>query len=243
MVGKWIRKRKPSRPDTEVVIASILRIGHRGAAGHAPENTLAAIWKARFLHADLIEVDIRKTCDGHLVLLHDETVDRTTNKTGPIAAMSLNHVQRLDAGNGQCIPTLEIALQAATGLFGIIVELKVEDIGHDILAVVNRVGFSGLVIYASFLLDELRLIRQADPSAKIMVLHHRRLPQDPIADLIAVNASHMGLHFSTVTPALVQTCHNLGRQIFSYTVNQPRDIRRMRDMGVDGIVSDFPDRI
>ena len=83
----------------EVTIASLLRIGHRGSAGHAPENTLAAIWKARSFHADFVEVDVRETNDGHLVLLHDETVDRTTNETGPVAEMSLEQVQRLDAGD------------------------------------------------------------------------------------------------------------------------------------------------
>ncbi|MDP9131510.1 MAG: glycerophosphodiester phosphodiesterase, partial [Nitrospirota bacterium] len=126
MVGKCLWKRTPSSGthsagregssraiSREVAIASILRIGHRGAAGHAPENTLAAIWKARSFRADLIEVDVRETCDGYLVLLHDDTVDRTTNKTGHVAEMSLDQVQRLDAGNGQCIPTLEEALKAA----------------------------------------------------------------------------------------------------------------------------------
>jgi len=256
MVVKCIWKRTPSLGtgrrrlggihraiSLEVAIASILRIGHRGAAGHAPENTLAAIWKARSFRADLIEVDVRETCDGHLVLLHDETVDRTTNKRGHVAEMSLDQVQRLDAGNGQCIPTLEEALKVATGRIGMILELKVEGIGNEILAIVNRVGFSGLLIYASFLVDELHLVRQVDPLAKIMVLHHRRIPQDPIADVVAVNASHVGLHFATVTVALLQTYHNLGQQVFAYTVNEPRDIRHMRDMGVDGILSDFPDRI
>ncbi len=227
----------------EVVISSVLRIGHRGAAGHAPENTLAAIWKARAFRADLVEVDIRETCDGHLVLLHDETVDRTTNRTGHVAEMTLDQVQHLDAGHGQCIPTLEEAIKVAKDGIGMILELKVEGIGNKILAIADQVGLSGPLILASFLTDELHRVRQAAPSAQIMVLHHRRLPQDPIADVVAVNASHVGLHFSTVTPALLQTCHNLGQQVFTYTVNQPRDIRHMRDMGVDGIISDFPDRI
>ncbi|MBI4003023.1 MAG: glycerophosphoryl diester phosphodiesterase [Nitrospira defluvii] len=227
----------------EVVIASVLRIGHRGAAGHAPENTLAAIWKARSFHADLIEVDLRETNDGHLVLLHDGTIDRTTNKTGHVAEMSLEQVQRLDAGNGQRIPTLEEALEIAAGSIGMILELKVEGIGNDACAIVKRTGFRDPLIYASFLIEELHRVRQADPLAKLMVLLPRTLPRDPVADVVAVRASHVGLHFSSVTLALLQTYHNLGRLVFTYTVNEPADIRRMRDLGVDGIVSDFPDRI
>ena len=76
-----------------------------------------------------------------------------------------------------------------------------------------------------------------------MVLHPRHLPRDPVADVVALEATHVGLHYSTVTPLLLQTYHNLGKQVFTYTVNERHDIQRMREMGVDGIVSDFPDRI
>ncbi len=227
----------------EVAIASVLRIGHRGAAGHAPENTLAAIWKARSFHADFIEVDLRETSDGHLVLLHDETIDRTTNKSGNLAEMSLEQVQRLDAGNWQRIPTLEEALDISGNAIGVILELKVEGIGNEACAIVKRTGFSGTLIYASFLIEELHRVRLAEPTAQIMVLQHRHLPQDPVADVVALNASHVGLHYSTVTPMLLQTFHNLGREVFAYTVNEQKDMRRLRDMGIDGIVSDFPDRI
>jgi len=227
----------------EVAIDPVLRIGHRGAAGHAPENTLAAIWKARSFRADFVEIDLRETSDGHLVLLHDETIDRTTNKSGNVAEMSLEQVQRLDAGNWQRIPTLEEALDICGKAIGVILELKVEGIGNEACAIVKRTGFTNSLIYASFLMTELHRVRQADAGAQLMVLHHRHLPLDPVAEVVALDASHVGLHYSTLTPPLLQTYHNLGRQVFVYTVNDPKDIRRMREMGVDGIVSDYPDRI
>ena len=177
------------------------------------------------------------------MLLHDETIDRTTNKSGTLAEMSLEQVQRLDAGNWQRIPTLEEALDISGNAIGVILELKVEGIGNEACAIVKRVGFSGRLIYASFLTEELHRVRQADPTAHLMVLQHRHLPRDPVAEIVALHASHVGLHYSTVTPALLETYHHLGRQVFAYTVNETQDIRRMRDMGVDGIVSDFPDRI
>ena len=157
--------------------------------------------------------------------------------------MSLEQVQRLDAGNWQRIPTLEEALDVAGHAMGVILELKVEGIGNEACAIVKRTGFSGPLIYASFLIAELHRVRQADPEARIMVLHHRHLPPDPIADVLALNAAYVGFHYSSVTPALLQTSHDLGRQVFTYTVNERHDIQRMRDLGVDGIISDYPDRI
>ena len=177
------------------------------------------------------------------MLLHDDTIDRTTNKSGHVSEMSLEQIQRLDAGNWQRVPTLEEALDVAGRAIGMILELKVEGIGNEACAIVKRTGFPGPLIYASFLMPELQRVRHTDPDAKIMVLQHRRLPPDPVADVVALDASHVGLHFSTVTPMLLQTYHNLGRQVFVYTVNESQDIQRMRNLGVDGIISDFPDRI
>ena len=102
---------------------SILRIGHRGAAGHAPENTLAAIQKGIALGVDFVEVDVRRTADGVLVILHDETVNRTTNGKGRVDRLSLREIKRLNAGNGESIPTLEEVLTVVEGQAGLVVEL------------------------------------------------------------------------------------------------------------------------
>src|SRR5574338_771444 len=91
------------QPRKEAARSGIIGIGHRGAAGYAPENTLAGIWKARSLRIDMVELDLRETGDGHLVLLHDETVDRTTDKTGRLDQFSLEQAQWLNAGHWQCI--------------------------------------------------------------------------------------------------------------------------------------------
>ncbi|MGD9728235.1 MAG: glycerophosphodiester phosphodiesterase [Nitrospiraceae bacterium] len=231
------------QPRKEAAQSGILRIGHRGAAGYAPENTLAGIWKARSLRIDMVELDLRETGDGHLVLLHDETVDRTTDKTGRLDQVSLEQAQRLNAGHWQCIPTLEQALDAAGHELGLILELKVEGIGMDAREVVVRSGFNGTVLYASFLFDELMRIRSTDPTTKIMPLFGDHLPADPVRDALALNASYVGLSYHTLTPALVKTYHDLGLRVFVYTVNDVRDIQHSRDLQVDGIISDFPDRI
>lgn len=191
----------------------------------------------------MVEVDVRETGDGHLILLHDDLVDRTTNKTGPVAEMSLEQIQRLNAGEWQRIPSLEEALEVATGKVGMILELKVEGIGAEASSIVKRIGFTGSLMYASFLQQELMRVRQAEPGALMMMLMDEQLPKDPLADAVALRASHVGLHYSTVTPRLIQTCHNVGLQVFAYTVNSLEDIQKMKTLSLDGIISDFPDRI
>jgi glycerophosphoryl diester phosphodiesterase len=178
-----------------------------------------------------------------LVLLHDETVDRTTNKTGLVAEMTLEQIQRLNAGNWQRIPTLEEALDIADQALGVILELKVEGIGAEAGLIVKRHGFTGPLIYASFMMEELQRVRQAEPSAQVMVLLREPLAPDPVADAVEIGATHVGLPYAMVTPALLQTYRNLDKRVFVYTVNEPQEIQRMRDLGVDGIISDYPDLI
>lgn len=221
--------------------SKVLRIGHRGACGHAPENTLASIDKAIALGCDLTEVDVRRTADGSLVLLHDERVDRTTNGTGPVADMNLQDVRKLDAG-GRQIPTFEEALQTAHGRIGLILELKAEGLAYDICGIVRASGFPGGIIYASFLHDELQHVRRADPDAKTLVLF-KRLPKDPATEAARLQATHVGLRFDTATMPLVKALHKACLTVFVYTVNKPADIAKMRSLGVDGIVSDYPERI
>ncbi|MGH7230912.1 MAG: glycerophosphodiester phosphodiesterase [Nitrospiraceae bacterium] len=221
---------------------NILRIGHRGAAGHAPENTLAAIHKAIALRCDLVEVDVRRTRDERLILLHDEWVDRTTNGKGPIAQMSLKSVRQLNAGGGERIPMLEEALQTANHRIGLILELKTTDMGQETIALVRRSRFRGPLLYASFLAEDMRIVRAAEPQAATMTLLDD-LPHDPVAQVLNSKATHAGLRFDTATTPLVEALHAAGVQVFVYTVNAHADIRRVRSLGVDGIISDFPDRI
>jgi glycerophosphoryl diester phosphodiesterase len=220
----------------------VFRIGHRGACGHAPENTLASIQQAINLGCDLAEVDVRRTADGSLVLLHDERVDRTTNGRGAVADMNLEDIRKLDAGVGETIPTLEEALKTAHGRIGLILELKAEGLAYDVCALVRASGFSGEIIYASFLHDELQHVRRADPDAHTLVLF-KRLPQNPAAEATRLRATHAALRFDTATRPLVRALHKVRLTVFVYTVNKPADIARMRTLGMDGIVSDYPDRV
>lgn len=219
-----------------------LRIGHRGACGQAPENTLASIERAITLGCTFTEVDVRRTADGTLVLLHDERVNRTTNGQGLVAELTLEDIRKLDAGGGQMLSTLEEALTAANGRIGLILELKTEGLAYDACAIVRASGFDGPIIYASFLREELQHVRRADPNSKTMILF-KRLPKDPGAEAARLQATHVGLRFDTVTRPVVNALHTARLIVFVYTVNRPADITKMKTLGVDGIISDFPNRL
>lgn len=148
----------------------ILRIGHRGAGGHAPENTLAAIECSMTLHAHLVEVDVRATSDNQLVLLHDATLDRTTNGHGPIVSQRWSDLQEIRGHDGQLLPLLADALCTASGRIGMMIEIKTEGIAKQICRTVREVQFSGPLIYASFFHDELLAVRREEPLAQTMAL-------------------------------------------------------------------------
>jgi glycerophosphoryl diester phosphodiesterase len=220
----------------------ILRIGHRGACGYRPENTLASIEHAITLGCAFTEVDVRRTADDELVLLHDERVNRTTNGRGLVSEVRLEDIRKLDAGGGQSPPTLDEVLNAASGRIGLILELKIGGLAYDVCALVRASGFNRPVIYASFLPEELQHVRRANPDAQTMILF-TRLPPHPGAVAARLHATHVGLRLTTVTKPLVTALHDNGLIVFAYTANKPADINKMNLLGVDGIISDFPDRL
>lgn len=221
---------------------SVIRVGHRGAAGHAPENTLAAIHAGIACGVEFVEVDLRHTADGTLVALHDATVNRTTDGRGRINRLSLQEVKRLDAGNGSEIPTLEEVLEATTRRTGLLLELKVRNIAIQVVETVRRTNFTGPLLYASFLHDELTHVRKADPGASLMVLFDR-VPPASVARAMQYVPSHVGLRHSKATHRLVEAFHRANLHVFVYTPNRPADIERAISLGVDGVISNFPDRI
>jgi glycerophosphoryl diester phosphodiesterase len=220
----------------------VLRIGQRGAAGHAPEYTLAAIQKGIALGVDFVEIDVRRTADGALVVLHDETVNRTTNGKGRADRLSLQEIKKFNAGNGKNIPTLDEVLKVAAGEAGLMLELKVKGVAQQVVEAVRGAGFRDPVIYASFLHDELTHVRTVDPEASLMVLFGR-LPQAPVARAIEHGPSHVGLRHDTATRRLVDAFHRTGLLVFVYTADSPGDIQHALSVGVEGVISNFPERI
>ncbi len=220
----------------------ILRIGHRGAAGHAPENTLAAIRKGIALGVDFVEVDVQRSRDGRLVLVHDEGVDRTTNGVGPVSGLTWEELQLLDAGDGERIPSLEAALAAASGRAGVMLEAKAPGIGPAIYRAVQEAAFSGPVVYASFLHAEILEIRRIDPLARTLALMER-VSAAGAALASAAKAALVGFAHDSATGKHVDALHNASLEVWLYTINEPTLITRAISIGADGVISDYPDRV
>jgi glycerophosphoryl diester phosphodiesterase len=220
----------------------VLRIGHRGAAGHDPENTLASIQKGIALGVDFVEIDLRRTADGVLVVLHDKTVNRTTNGKGRVDHLSLQEVKKFNAGNGEHIPTLKEVLKVAAGEAGLMLELKAKGMAQQTAEVVREAGFRDPVIYASFLHDELQHIRTVEPEASLMVLFGG-LSRASVARAIKYGSSYVGLRHDKTTRVLVDSFHRAGLLVFVYTADAPSDIQRALSLDVDGVISNFPERI
>jgi glycerophosphoryl diester phosphodiesterase len=224
------------------MISDVLRIGHRGAAGYAPENTLLAIEKGILHNCHYVEIDVQTTSDRQLVVMHDKRVDRTTNGQGYVSEMSFNELRRLDAGHGEIVPSLEEVLQKVGGRTGLMIELITPGIAQEVVEQVRRSNVESPILYASFLHHELIQVRRLDHLASTLAL----LEGVPIGGAnFAVDAgvSHVGLGFDSVTPNFVRDLHLHGLNVFVYTLNDPRDIARARDLKADGIISDFPDRV
>jgi len=219
-----------------------LRIGHRGAAGYAPENTLSALAKAITLRADMAEFDVQRTKDDKLVVIHDKRVDRMTNVEGRVSDMNLSELRKLVVKEDERIPTLEEILDSANGRIGLVLEVISPGAGKETHDLVVKNRFQGPVIYASFLHSELLDIRDADAGTKTLALFEG-VPVRPTGFAEDVGATHVGLAIDSITEPFVEALHSAGLAVFIYTVNHPSDIAWMKSMRVEGIISDFPDRV
>ncbi len=206
-----------------------LRIGHRGAAGHERENTTRSFLRALDLGVDLIEADLRETADGAIVLYHDAWIVR---------ASTLAALRAMDDE----MATLEDLLTVANGRCGLMLELKVAGLAERTIAAVAAAGFSGPLVYASFHHDELLAIRRLQPDAKTLALIHAA-PVDKTRFAIDAQVTHAGINIEFATAEFVSALQNSGLQVFVYTVNEPEDIAAMKAIRVEGIVSDYPDRV
>src|SRR5262245_35614480 len=199
-------------------MSRVSRIGHRGAAGHAPENTLAAVQKAIDLGVDFVEIDVRRTADGAVVVLHDATIDRTTDGRGRVEALSLDQLKAFDAGHGERIPTLEEVLKITAGRTGLMVELKVADVALLTVQAVQKARSRSPVIYASFLHDELAQVRAIAPDSALMPLFDK-LPRAPVAQAMLYRPAYVGLRHDRASRGLVEAFHQEQVLVWVYTAN------------------------
>lgn len=219
-----------------------LCIGHRGARGHIPENTLPSFAWAIDQGCDWIELDVYRL-DGELVVIHDQTVDRTTNGSGELTDYSLASLRQLDAGNGARIPLLKEVIDLVDHRCGINVELKGKATAEPVSALLSSYCRQGWAtrdfLLSSFDHAELAL---SDPTFPRGALFHK-VPDDPWPQAQALHAWSVNFDVKDISPDLVNQAHELGYRVLTYTVNEEAEIRRVLDCGVDGVFSDYPERV
>jgi glycerophosphoryl diester phosphodiesterase len=216
-------------------------IGHRGAAGLAPENTIPSFEKAIALGVRRVECDVHVTADGHLIVIHDETVDRTTNGTGRVSELTLSTLRKLDAGNGAQIPTLGEVLQcAADGGVGIHIELKAKGAEEHILEVIAPYRTKLDIVIMSFDTDTLRLVRHQDLAVRLEHLFSE-MGSDAFERALSIGASGVNVYYQSLNNDLVEEAHSLGLRVTAWTVNRIEDLRSLAAMGVDFVTTDRPD--
>ena len=228
-------------------------IGHRGASGHAPENTLAAFKKAIALGATFIETDLQLSRDARFVAIHDDTLDRTTNGQGKVHDQTLAALRRFDAGSwfgsdytGERIPTLEEILEFSKKN-DIVFYLELKPSGswggeHALIGALRESGEVARVVVISFDHTILAGLRTIEPTLMTGVLYDGQLA-DPLTTAVDVGARQLVVRGDLVTPAMIGEARKRDLQIVCWTVNHPAHIRLLIAAGVDGIMSDYPDRL
>ncbi len=225
----------------------IIKIGHRGAKGYAPENTLASIEKALEMDIDWVEVDVYKCKTGEIVIVHDNKVDLTTDGRGRVEEKTIQQLKALDAGNGQKIPILEEVLDLVDRKLKVNLELKGEGtakpVGDIIATYIKEKGWHDEdFIVSSFNHYELQEFKALNPKIKIgAVIAGIPLGYAACAQKLKAYSIHLSKEF--INQRLVNDAHRRGLKALVYTVNELEDIQRVKSLGVDGIFSDFPDRL
>jgi len=222
-----------------------LIIAHRGASGRWPENTLLAFRKALDAGAKWLELDVHLSVDSQLVVIHDETLQRTTNGCGRVDKLSLAELRRLDAGMGESIPLLTEVLALAAGRAAVNVELKGANTGVALgQLLVERKETDCLVaeILASSLYEkELRSVSMLLSELRLAVVAEQfdrqlwQLAEE--LDLWSLNLSKQ-----SIDKALIAKAQEQQRRLLAFTVNEPEEVRRLKSWGLDGVFTDFPER-
>jgi len=228
-------------------------IAHRGASAYAPENTLAAFQRAVELGAPFIETDLHLTRDARFVAFHDKVLQRTTNGQGSVHEYTLAELRELDAGKwfdrqfeGERIPTLDEVLRFARDKDVVFyLEIKYEaawGMHHALVAALREHDASARTIVISFDPGTLKSVRELDASMMVGLLGERA-EDDLVKMALAVGARQICPRHDIVTRELVERAHTEGLRVASWTVNKMEEMRAVLAAGVDGVITDVPDRL
>jgi glycerophosphoryl diester phosphodiesterase len=229
---------------------SVLNIAHRGASGTAPENTLAAFRAAIAAGAAMCELDVQPTRDHAVVVIHDDTVDRTTDGRGAVKEMTLAELKRLDAGarfsgaprRDEPIPTLDEVFAATADRCALNIELKSGQVEKEVVALMRKWKALETSMVSSF--DRVRLarVRELEVAVRIGVLAEKNVER--MLDTAArLSAYAVNPRYDLVTSELCDTAHARGLKVLVWTVDAPELMRLLIGCGVDGIMTNYPARL
>lgn len=225
----------------------MIKIGHRGAMGYAPENTISSFDLALEMGSTVIELDVTACASGEVVVIHDDRVDRTTGGEGYVHDLTLEELKKLDAGDGQRIPALTEAMDHLAGKCQLNIELKNSQVVEKVSTLIDSAVNEGKwkkkdLLISSFDHRALQHFQNLQPDIRIGILIGI-IPLDLKAIMGNLNAWSLNPCLDFISEKLISEAHSLGMKVLVWTVNHLEDINRMRKAGVDGIFTNYPDRL
>jgi len=226
----------------------ILITAHRGASGLAPENTIAAMRKAIEFHADFAELDVQETKDGHIILLHDADLRRTTNDSGLIWEKTLADLKGVDAGAwkasdfiGEPIPLLTTVIDSVNRKMKLNIEIKInghqQDIERRIVEIIEKKNFIDQCIVTSFNRSSVDKVKDLNPEIKVGLIFSK-MPQE---DVYQTRWELLSVHYSLVDRVFIEKAHKADKQVHVWTVDDPDMMKKLIADGVDNIITNRPD--
>jgi glycerophosphoryl diester phosphodiesterase len=230
-------------------------IAHRGASGWAPENTLPAFQKAVELEADMIEFDIQFSADRHIVVIHDRTVDRTTNGIGKVSEKSFAELRQLDAGvwfapnfAGTRIPTLREVLSTISGSIQLNIELKHFDpennlFEQDVAAIATEFDLLHRAIFAARHPESIKRLKELLPGINCVLLQKERTEDEYVEALLKLNLKMAQIRRRSMNQAFINRLHEYKILVNLFYADEAEEMREFITMGIDGILTNYPDRL
>ena len=252
-----------SANQSETKAKDVMVIAHRGASGYAPENTLSSFKKAMVLGADILELDVHLTADDSVVVMHDYNVKRTTNGTGDILSMNFVDVKKLDAGSwygaefaNEKVPTLAEVLALVNGKTKVLIELKWPSKGiypalvEKVVQIIHEYNAESWVILQSFEIEYLEQAAKIAPhlnqqqlvfgKSGIIPFYFDRVPKfgefSPQKESTSINMFYM-----YINRTFINDMHQKQKKVYAFTPNNENDMKKLINIGVDGLITNFPD--
>ncbi|WP_418264089.1 glycerophosphodiester phosphodiesterase [Flavobacterium faecale] len=225
----------------------MLKIGHRGAKGHEPENTLISFQKAIDLHVDRIELDVHLSADQEIIVFHDETLDRLTNGSGFVRDYTLPQLKRLRIAKKYQIPTLTQVLNRINQRCEVNIELKSFESADKVVDLIEKFVEEKKWHYKQFIVSSfdwcaLQEVKNLNSDIRIGVLTETDIDL-ALAFANAIQAVSIHPYFHLLTAEKTKEIQEAGFEVYPWTVNEIEDIKRIKSFKVNGIISDFPDRL